>query len=148
MSKCDISDNIFRQLCINFVYWLRLACYKTVLFNRVGLISCLIFTDLLRLSTSAEQDQPRECTVRKEFTFMPIAERTRFIETYKTITTKEPYKSRYEALILDHPKLADYIHTKKQFFPWHRLMLRDVEKLLQQVSLYLGFFYRVCKMRG
>ncbi|CAB4004609.1 tyrosinase tyr-1 [Paramuricea clavata] len=92
--------------------------------------------DLLQLSTFAESDQPRspKCNVRKEFTFMSIAERMRFIQTYKTITTKEPYKSRYEALILDHPKLAIHIHTKKQFFPWHRLMLRNVEKLLQEVD--------------
>jgi hypothetical protein len=66
---------------------------------------------------------------------MSIAERMRFIQTYKTITTKESYKSRYEALILDHPKLAIHIHTKEQFFPWHRLMLRNVEKLLQEVSV-------------
>ena len=75
-----------------------------------------------------------KCNVRKEFTYMSIPERLRFIQTYKTVTTTEPYRSRYQALIFDHPKLGNHIHTKQQFLPWHRLMLRNFEKLLQEVE--------------
>ena len=57
----------------------------------------------------------------------------RFVQTYKTITTREPYKSRYNELVFDHPKLSSHIHTLEQFLPWHRHMLRNFEKLMQEV---------------
>ena len=112
--------------------------YNCVVWIDLSISTGFIFTDLLGLSTFAGSDESQRCIVRKEFTFMSIAERIRFIQTYKTITTKEPYKSRYKSLIFDHPKLASHIHSKEQFFPWHRLMLRNIEKLLQEVSIYLG----------
>lgn len=65
---------------------------------------------------------------------MSIPERMRYIQAYKKVTTTEPFKSRYEALVLDHPKLASHIHTMEQFLPWHRLMLLNFEKLLQEVD--------------
>lgn len=64
---------------------------------------------------------------------MPLRERMRFVQTYKTITTREPYKSRYNELVFDHPKLSSHIHTLEQFLPWHRHMLRNFEKLMQEV---------------
>ncbi len=109
--------------------------YNCVVWIDLSISTGFIFTDLLGLSTFAGSDESQRCIVRKEFTFMSIAERIRFIQTYKTITTKEPYKSRYKSLIFDHPKLASHIHSKEQFFPWHRLMLRNIEKLLQEVSI-------------
>ena len=65
---------------------------------------------------------------------MPLEERMRFINAYKKISTKEPFKSGFEELILTHPTLASHIHNKAQFLPWHRLFLLKFEKLLQEVD--------------
>ena len=65
---------------------------------------------------------------------MTLEERMRFIEAYKIMSTKEPFKTRYLELIMSHPKLASHIHNKAQFLPWHRLFLIKFEKILQQVD--------------
>lgn len=42
--------------------------------------------------------------VRKEANLMPLKERERFVQTYLTLTTKQPYKARYEEFIKIHSR--------------------------------------------
>ncbi len=59
--------------------------------------------------------------IRKDFESMTQKEQGLYLKAYYTITTKEPYKSRYAKLIQLHEvNFMKGIHTKEEFFPWHR----------------------------
>ena len=59
--------------------------------------------------------------MRKDFTSMSYAERTRYVKAYLTASTKQPYKAAYTKLIAIHKQyFSQRIHTKHEFLPWHR----------------------------
>lgn len=73
--------------------------------------------------------------VRKEFTSMTSKERRRYLRTYKTLTTKSPYKETYERFIFMHYKYFCWgIHNRDLFLPWHRWFLSIMEDLLRQID--------------
>ena len=62
------------------------------------------------------------CRVRKDFESMTRLEQQRYIRTFKTISTRQPYKRQYDRLIKMHARyFATRIHQKAEFLPWHRL---------------------------
>jgi tyrosinase len=75
------------------------------------------------------------CRQRKSFTDMSFLERTRYINTFKTISTLAPYKAQYDAMVAMHQTLfSSGIHGTAAFFPWHRYHILKAENLLQQVD--------------
>jgi len=75
------------------------------------------------------------CRVRKDFESMTTTEQRRYIRTFKTISTKQPYKRQYDRLIKMHATyFATRIHQKREFLPWHRWFNLQIENLLQKVN--------------
>lgn len=75
------------------------------------------------------------CRQRKSFTDMSYVERTRFINTLKTISTQAPYKAQYDAIVAMHQTLFySGIHGTPAFLPWHRNHILEIENLLQSVD--------------
>ena len=61
------------------------------------------------------------CRVRKDFPSMSKIERERYINAVKTVSTVQPYKAKYDALITIHrTEFFNRIHTVDEFLPWHR----------------------------
>lgn len=66
---------------------------------------------------------------------MTKKERTRYVKTYLTLTTKMPHKYKYEKFIYIHFKYFCYgIHNKDLFFPWHRFYILQMENLLREID--------------
>jgi len=66
---------------------------------------------------------------------MTQAERLRYINAYKTVSTTLPYKPVFDALVLKHQTLfSSGIHGNDMFFPWHRAYIWELEDLLRQVD--------------
>ena len=83
------------------------------------------------------------CRLRQEFTHMTAGDREAFLRTFVTMTTREPYRSRYRALLRLHSSQFDgTIHEQSQFLPWHRWYLLQVENILQSIncSVTLPYF--------
>jgi tyrosinase len=75
------------------------------------------------------------CRQRKNFVDMSYIERTRFINTFKIMTTTLPWKPLYEAMVNAHQTLFfSGIHGTPIFLPWHRNHLLQIENLLQQID--------------
>jgi tyrosinase len=75
------------------------------------------------------------CRQRKSFTDMSFVERTRYINTLKTISTQAQYKPQYDAIVIMHQTLFSAgIHGTSAFFPWHRYHILSIENLLQSVD--------------
>ncbi|KAK3749700.1 hypothetical protein QZH41_014973, partial [Actinostola sp. cb2023] len=73
--------------------------------------------------------------VRRDFHSMPWGERLRFIRSLLTVTSKQPHKNEYDSLVSSHTRnFGRGIHTKKQFLPWHRWYLLEIENLLRKVD--------------
>ena len=74
--------------------------------------------------------------VRKDFESMPITEQRRYVQAFKTISTRQPYKRAYDKLIKMHEAHFDSrIHQKTEFLPWHRS------------SIFLTFIWHSSKER-
>ena len=83
------------------------------------------------------------CRLRREFTSMPVGDRAAFVRAYKTISTRQPYLTTYRRLIQTHRvNFQRGIHGRRQFLPWHRWYLLQLENLLRRVncSLTLPYF--------
>lgn len=65
---------------------------------------------------------------------MSSAERTLFINTYKTVSSPGPQYAQYQALIARHATNFATIHTSQYFLPWHRWFQMEMENLLQNVN--------------
>ena len=65
---------------------------------------------------------------------MSLGERYRFIKTLVTTSSRPPYQKEYNKLISQHTAQFRKIHNKKQFLPWHRLYLLNMENLLKKVD--------------
>lgn len=65
---------------------------------------------------------------------MSSAERTLFINTYKTVSSPGPQYAQYQALIARHATSFGTIHTSQYFLPWHRWFQMEMENLLQNVN--------------
>ena len=73
--------------------------------------------------------------VRKEFTTLTKKEKQRYLQAYKILTTKEPFKSKYLKFIHIHCSyFSKGIHKFNQFFPWHRWYIWQFENLLRQID--------------
>ena len=77
-----------------------------------------------------------ECTrIRKEFTTMTTAERTKYVNTVKIASTDARYKAEYDSLITVHRTLFNQqIHDTNNFLPWHRWYILQYENLLRKVD--------------
>ena len=52
---------------------------------------------------------------------MTEAERTRYVETVRQVSTESAYSQEYRRIINMHQRLfSTGIHQKDQFLPWHR----------------------------
>eukprot|EP00795_Rhopilema_esculentum_P007781 gene7781-13628_t len=66
---------------------------------------------------------------------MSKAEQIRFIRAFKIISTHRRYRPAYVRLIKLHEKnFMKGIHTKEQFFPWHRWFNLQLENMLRKVD--------------
>ena len=85
----------------------------------------------------------QECTrIRQEFLHMPKSDRQRYLATVRLISTTEPWKSQYEALLEMHKDLqSSGIDTARLFLPWHRWFLLQYENLLRQINCKLTVPY-------
>ncbi|CAH3047087.1 unnamed protein product, partial [Porites lobata] len=82
------------------------------------------------------------CRVRKHFTSMTEAERTRYVETVRRVSTESGYRQEYRRIINMHQRLfSTGIHQKDQFLPWHRWYLLRYENLLRQVDCRVTLAY-------
>ncbi|XP_065061998.1 hemocyanin 1-like isoform X1 [Rhopilema esculentum] len=73
--------------------------------------------------------------IRKEFTQMTKRERRKYLKAYFKLTTKFPFKYRYEKFIYIHQKYFCYgIHSKRLFLPWHRFYILQMENLLREID--------------
>ena len=74
--------------------------------------------------------------VRKDFIKMDIADRKRFINTYKMVSLNPVLKKDYEKVVALHINAPDGLlhHTPKIFFPWHRWFLVEFENLLRRID--------------
>ena len=74
--------------------------------------------------------------VRKEFTMMSLAERRRFIDVLKLVSTDPRYRSEYERLATLHSRIpSEFLHHMPQIFlPWHRWYLLEFENLLREID--------------
>lgn len=92
-----------------------------------------IFLDNLNLCTSPTKDEcGRTCNcvhgrltncyrVRQEFSSMSLAERQRYTNAFKEISTNKRYNHTYEKYSqIHHLYFIKGIHKVDQFFPWHR----------------------------
>jgi tyrosinase len=75
------------------------------------------------------------CRQRKSFNDLSFAERTRFVNALKTISTQAPYKTQYDTIVNMHQTLfSSGIHGSAVFLPWHRYHILSIENLLQSVD--------------
>lgn len=59
----------------------------------------------------------------------------RYVDAYVKVTTTEPYKSVYDAMVAKHEVLFDQdIHKWPQFWPWHRYFILKLENLIRRVD--------------
>ena len=66
---------------------------------------------------------------------MTKKERQLYLKTYLALSTKQPYKYKYEKFIYLHYKyFCSGIHRKAIFFPWHRWYILMMENLLQELD--------------
>lgn len=65
---------------------------------------------------------------------MSSAERSLFIQTYKTVSSPGPQYAQYQTLLARHATSFGTIHTSQWFLPWHRWFLMEMEDLLQNVN--------------
>eukprot|EP00794_Sanderia_malayensis_P006181 gene6181-6895_t len=73
--------------------------------------------------------------VREDFESMTATKQKRFINTYYTVSTKQPYKSKFDKLIrLHETNFNTRIHKIQEFFPWHRWFILALENLLREVD--------------
>ena len=73
--------------------------------------------------------------VRKEFNSMTYKERERYVITFYTASTKEPFRTKYRKLIRIHRQLFfTNIHQVDEFLPWHRWFMLELENLLKEVD--------------
>ena len=76
--------------------------------------------------------------VRKEFTRMSFEERIRFIKAFKLLSSDPRYIRDYEKL----GKLHTVVPQLKNFFPWHRWYVLELENLLRQIDCRVTIPYR------
>ena len=74
--------------------------------------------------------------IRKEFTSLTDAERTRHINTILKVSRERSiYRAEYEQLINDHYHLFDTgIHQRNHFLPWHRYYILQYENLMRKAD--------------
>ena len=73
--------------------------------------------------------------VRKEFTTLTPEEKQHYLQAYKNLTTKEPFKCKYLKFIHIHfIYFWKGIHKFNQFLPWHRWYIWEFENLLRQID--------------
>lgn len=73
--------------------------------------------------------------VRKEFTQLSKEEKRRYLYVVLIVSTKEPYKTKHEALLTKHKTFFGFnIHRATYFLPWHRWFLLQYENLLREVD--------------
>ena len=66
---------------------------------------------------------------------MSNTERVRYIQTVKTASTNQAYKSQYDTLLTLHKTIFNTgIHQLDFFLPWHRWFILQYENLLQQID--------------
>lgn len=70
------------------------------------------------------------CRVRREWNGMLPGERYRFISTLKKASTRSDYRN----LVIRHTKQFSNIHNNRQFLPWHRWYLLQMENILRKVD--------------
>ncbi|XP_066919000.1 uncharacterized protein [Clytia hemisphaerica] len=75
------------------------------------------------------------CRVRKDFPSMSAREKELYVKAYKTMTTQQPYKRKYDALVNIHRTFFQTpIHEQREFLPWHRYYLLQLENILREVD--------------
>ncbi|CAH3025091.1 unnamed protein product [Porites evermanni] len=73
---------------------------------------------------------------------MTEAERTRYVETVRRVSTESAYRQEYRRIINMHQRLfSTGIYQKDQFLPWHRWYLLRYENLLRQVDCRVTLAY-------
>lgn len=76
------------------------------------------------------------CRVRKEFRLsLTLAERLRYVNTIRLVSTTQPYRTTYETLMRKHRiNFNNGLHGTALFYPWHREFIWDLENILRQVD--------------
>ena len=114
----------------NFAYYVKLVAFKS--FSIVHILSrssaqrCTnegrqVLNSCLEVCYCINGRIQNCCRVRKHFTSMTEAERTRYVETVRRVSTESAYRQEYRRIINMHQRLfSTGIHQKDQFLPWHR----------------------------
>ena len=84
-----------------------------------------------------------ECTrIRKEFTSMTVAERTRYTSALKSLSSDARLRTDYNQLITLHKEMfLSGIHEKEHFLSWHRWYILQYENLLRRVNCNITLSY-------
>ncbi|KXN74264.1 Di-copper centre-containing protein, partial [Conidiobolus coronatus NRRL 28638] len=95
-----------------------------------------VFNLILFLLTN-EIVEGQRCTntgIRKEMKTLSEAERAAYFNAYRTMMTREPYRSQFTKMVDNHYNAGSRAHNSAFFFPWHREFLMEIERLLQKID--------------
>ncbi|EDO48156.1 predicted protein [Nematostella vectensis] len=82
------------------------------------------------------------CTrVRKDFIWMPLGDRRRFIAAFKKLTKDKRYKKEYDTIVRVHREHRTMIHSARYFLPWHRQFLLNLENQMRKIDCRLTIPY-------
>ncbi len=86
------------------------------------------------------------CRYRQDWTTLSLAEKQRYINAVKTVSTSPEFQPLYNELVKRYKDsfntIVQYTMSEtSQFFPWHRYFLLEYENLLKMVDSYITIPY-------